>query len=126
MAGLNKVCRLIRFSNPSDDVVGGSVPSGTVVYEGLYIRAAAEKPVMALMQQGLETVDTFSAYIFPGNIVIEHNDQIQFTAPVQDWYYGKKFRVVSIQRSSNGPFQDRNTTRIVMRRWEESRSNDLQ
>ena len=124
-AGINRVCRLTTFSYPQDDVVGGSVPSGTVVYENINIRIASEKPVMALVQQGLETEETFSASFHPGNANVDHNDQIEITAPKNDWYFGKKFRIVSVQRSSNVS-QDRNTIRVTLRRFDQSRTNDLQ
>lgn len=125
-AGYNRVVRLIRFSNPSDDVVGGAVPSGTVLYENLSIRIEGREPTLALMEQGLQTPTIYSAFLFAGNIDIEHNDQIQFTLPVSDWFYNKKFRVIGIRRSSNHPAQDRNQIKITLRRWEESHSNDIQ
>lgn len=125
-AGLNKICRLIRFSYPSDDVVGGAVPSGTVVYENLTIRIKSEKPTQALLEQGLQTPTIFTGLLFAGNIEIEHNDQIEITAPRPDFFYGRKFRVIGVQRSSNHPAQDRNQIRVTMRRYEESHSNVLQ
>lgn len=125
-AGTNYVCRLIRFSYPQDDVVGGSVPSGTVAYENLNIRIKAEKPTMALLEQGLQVPTIYTGLLSPGNIVIEHNDQIEVTAPFVGFYYGKKFRVLGIQRSSNHPMQDRNQIRVVLRRYEEAHANNLQ
>lgn len=125
-AGLNQVARLIRFSYPIDDVVGGAVPSGTVVYENLTIRIKSEKPTLALLEQGLQTPTIYTGLLFGGNIIIEHNDQIEVTAPPQGWFYGKKFRVIGVQRSSNHPVQDRNQIRVTLRRYEESHSNNLQ
>ena len=126
-AGLNQVARLIRFSYPADDVVGGAVPSGTVVYENLHIRIKSEEPTQALLEQGLQTPTIFTGLLFGGNITIEHNDQIEITAPVLgNWFYGKKFRVIGIQRSSNHPAQDRNQIRVTMIRYEQSHSNNLQ
>lgn len=125
-AGLNRVCRLIRFSYPADDSVGGAVPSGTILYSNLDIHIKAEKPTMALVEQGLQIPTIYTALLFEGNTAIEHNDQIEFTAPVNDWYYSKKFRVIGIQRSSNHPAHDRNQIRIQLKRWEASHANDLQ
>lgn len=125
-AGLNRVCQVWRFNYPADDVVGGSVPSGTVLYQNLDIRIEAEKPTLALVEQGLQTPTIYTALLFEGNVAIEHNDQIEFTLPVRDWYYGKKFRVIGIQRSSNHPAQDRNQIRVLLKRWEASHSNDIQ
>lgn len=125
-AGLNQVARLIRFSYPSDDVVGGAVPSGTVLHENLLIRIKSEKPTIALLEQGLQTPTIYTGLLFAGNISIEHNDQIEVVAPLGSWFYSKKFRVIGVQRSSNHPVQDRNQIRVTMRRFEESHSNDLQ
>lgn len=125
-AGLNQVARLIRFSYPADDSVGGAVPSGTVVYENLFIRIKSEEPTLALLEQGLTTPTIYSGLLFAGNIDIDHNDQVEVVAPQQSWFYGKKFRVIGVQRSSNHPAQDRNQIRLTLRRFEESHSNELQ
>jgi hypothetical protein len=125
-AGLNQVARLIRFSYPADDVVGGAVPSGTVTNENLFIRIRSEEPTLALLEQGLQTPTIYTGLLFGGNIDITHNDQIEVTAPQNSWFYGKKFRVIGVQRSSNHPAQDRNQIRVTMRRYEEAHSNDIQ
>lgn len=126
-AGVNRICRVIRFSYPTDDSVGGAVPSGTFISENVQIRIKAEDSTQALLEQGIEVPVFYRALIFPGNTNIKNNDQIEFTAPVNDWYYSKKFRVVGEpQRSSSHPALDRNQIRIKLRRWEESHSNDLQ
>ena len=125
-AGLNRVCRLIRFSYPQDDQVGGAVPSGTVLYSNLDIRIRAEKPTLALLEQGLSTPTIHTGLLFEGNISIEHNDQIEFVLPVNDWYFGKRFRVIGVRRSGNHPAQDRNVVQVTLRRWEEAHDNTLQ
>ena len=125
-AGLNQVCHLIRFTYPQDDVVGGAVPSGTVVYSNLDIRIRSEAPTLVLLEQGLQTPTIYTAMVHEGNIEIEHNDQIHIVNPPMGFFYNKKFRVIGIQRSSNHPFQDRNFVRLRLRRWEESHANELQ
>jgi hypothetical protein len=125
-AGLNRVCKVIRFSYPTDDQVGGAVPSGTVLYSSLDIRIKSEKPTQALLEQGLQTPTIFAGFLFAGNVDIQHNDQIEIAFPTMDWFYGKKFRVIGIQRSSSHPAQDRNQIRLVLKRWGEEHSNDLQ
>lgn len=125
-AGLNRVCELITFSYPSDDTSGGAVPSGTVLYSNLDIRIEALKPTQALLEQGLQTPTLYQAMVFEGNAEIKHNDQIHFVAPINDWFYHKKFRIIGLQRSSNHPWQDRNQIRLTLQRWEESHANDLQ
>ncbi len=125
-AGLNRVCELITFSYPQDDSVGGSVPSGTVLYERLSARIEANMPTQALIDQGLQVVETWQVLVFPGNIDAGVNDQLRFTAPVNDWFFNKKFRIVGITRSSNHPQNDRNLIKFIVRRFDESHGNDYQ
>lgn len=125
-AGFVQTCKLIHFNYPQDDSVGGSVPSGTVVYENLNIRMKSEKPTMALIEQGVDVKEIFSALLFAGNAVVSHNDQIQITAPAYGWFYGKKFRVIGVQRSSGNYWEDRNQIRLTLRRLGESHGNDYQ
>lgn len=124
-AGLNRTCSVIRFTNPTDDEVGGSVPTGTVLHPSLYLRIKSERPTQVLLEQGLEIPTMYTAHIFAGNIDIQHNDQILITSPMGDFYYGKKFRVIGVQRSSNVT-QDRNFIRLTLRRWEKALDNALQ
>ncbi len=114
--GLNRVCELTTFSYPSDDSSGGAVPSGTVVYENLSIRIEPVKPSQVLLEQGLQVPTLFSAMVFAGNIEVKHNDQIRFTAPVNDRYYNKKYRVIVVQNSGNHFSQDKNQIRVTLRR----------
>ena len=125
-AGLNQVCRLIRFSYPNDDAVGGAVPSGTVLYSFLDIRIEGMKPTTALVEQGVQTIELFNAMLFEGNVGIEHNDQIEIILPAVGWFANKKFRVIGVQRSSSHPALDRNQIKLTLRRWEQSHANDLQ
>lgn len=125
-AGLNYVCRVIRFSYPQDDAVGGAVPSGTVLYPFLDIRIESKAPTTALVEQGVQTIALFDAMLFEGNVTIEHNDQIEVLLPAMGWFHGKKFRVIGIQRASSHPALDRNQIKLTLRRWEQSHANDLQ
>jgi hypothetical protein len=85
----------------------------------------AEKPTTALLEQGVDVQPIFSALLFPGNIVIEHNDQIEILKPDYGWYAGKKFRVIGVQRDSENPWDERNQIRLTLKRWE-SHNNDVQ
>lgn len=117
--------RIIRFSYPSDDGVGGAVPTGTVLYNSVFARIFTEKPTLALLEQGLETPEMFTALLSPGNMDIQHNDQYEELAPPISPYLNKKFVIVSIQRPSQLD-AGRQYLRIVMRRFEEAHSSELQ
>lgn len=123
---MNRVCELITFAYPQDDSSGGAVPSGTVLYPRLSARIEANMPTQALIEQGVEVPTTYQVMLFPGNITVKHNDQIRFVAPVNDWFYDKKFRVIGLTRSSSHPSNDRNLVKVIVKRWEEGHANDLQ
>lgn len=129
-AGLNRTCSVIRFTNEingvsTDDSAGGSVPTGTTLYQNLSIRIKANQPTQVLLEQGLEVPAIYTAQVAPGNINIQHNDQILITAPNNDFYYNKRFRIIGIQRSSSVS-QDRNFIRLLLRRWEKALPDALQ
>lgn len=123
-AGLLHKGQVIRFSYPADDDQGGAVPSGTIIYNPVFLRIFTEKPTLALLEQGLETPELFSAIIEPGTIALHHNDQIQVTEPNISPYLGLKFVIVSIQTPSM--LDVRKYVRVVMRRFEIAHNNNLQ
>jgi hypothetical protein len=125
-AGMTHVCSLITFSYPSDDSSGGAVPSGTVLYQRLDARIEQNMPTIQLLEQGLQVPETFQVLVHPGNIDAKHNDQILVTAPQNDWFYNKKFRIIGLTRSSSHFGNDRALIKFIVRRWDESHQNDLQ
>jgi len=123
-AGLLHTGRIIRFSYPVDDSVGGALPTGTVLYTPVFARIFTEKPTLALLEQGLETPELFSAIMEPGDITLNHNDQYEVTAPNISPYKNLKFVIISIQTPSM--LDDRRYVRVVMRRFVVAHSNNLQ
>lgn len=123
-AGLLHVGHIIRFSYPADDSTGGALPTGTVLYTPVYARIFTEKPVLALLAQGLETPELYSAVLEPGDMDLHHNDQFQVDAPNLSPYLNKKFVIISIQTPSM--LDNRKYMRVVMRRFEIAHTNDLQ
>jgi hypothetical protein len=123
-AGLLHTGHIIRFSYPADDSVGGALPTGTTLYTPVFARIFTEKPTLALLEQGLETAELYSAILEPGNLSINHNDQFQVDAPNISPYLNEKFVIISIQSPSM--LDDRRYLRVVMRRFEIAHSNNLQ
>lgn len=123
-AGLLHTGRILRFSYPADDNLGGAIPSGTVLYEPVFARIFTEKPTLALLEQGLETPEMFQAILEPGNMDLRHNDQVEITGPNLSPHKNKKFVIVSIQYPST--LDERKYQRVVMRRFEIAHSNNLQ
>ena len=123
-AGLLHTGRIWRFSYTVDDSVGGALPTGTVLYSPVFARIFTEKPTLALLEQGLETPELFSAILEPGDIQLNHNDQYEVTDPNISPYKNLKFVIISIQTPSM--LDDRRYVRVVMRRFVIAHSNNLQ
>ena len=123
-AGLLHTGNIIRFSYNADDDQGGALPSGTVLYSPVFARIFTEKPTLALLEQGLETAELYSAILEPGDISLNHNDQYQVTAPNISPYLNERFVIISIQSPSM--LDNRRYLRVVMRRYEIAHSNNLQ
>jgi hypothetical protein len=123
-AGLLHTGKIWRFSYLQDDSQGGAVPTGTVIYSPVFARIFTEKPVLALLSQGLETPELYSAVLEPGNMALNHNDQFQVIAPNVSPYLNEKFVIISIQTPSM--LDSRRYVRVVMRRFEIAHSNNLQ
>jgi hypothetical protein len=123
-AGMNLTGNIIRFDNKTDDEVGGSVPTGTVIYSNVYGRISARKPTQALLEQGLEVPEIFTGVLSPGNINIRANDQYEVVSPVISNYYQKRFVIIGVQYSSMG--DPRQYLIVTMRRFEIAHNNLLQ
>ena len=107
----------------ADDEVGGAVPSGTMLQEGLCLRMASTKPTQALLEQGVESIDLYTGVIANYTVNILNNHEVEITAPENSPYYGKFFRIVGDpQRSSTSPSDSRSFLMITMRRVEKSRT----
>lgn len=118
-AGLNLLLSIWKYTFPADDSAGGAVPSGTVIYSRIEARITPQKPTMALLEQGLETIEIFTAVLHPGTLKLEHNYEIEVTAPIISPYYGEHFRVFgSPQRTSVYADDPRGFLLLTLRRSE--------
>jgi hypothetical protein len=130
ISGLNIKGRVWRFSTPTDDSVGGAVPTGTVLYEPVFSRIRSEKPTLALLEQGLETPEIFtallaySAFSITGSFNVQHNDQYEVTEPAISQHYGKRFVIIGIRPTSYA--DNRQFLQVTLRRYETANSNLLQ
>jgi hypothetical protein len=99
-AGMNSKGRILRFTYPADDAVGGSVPSGTVLYENVYARIAEKRSTQALLEQGLETPSIYEVIFQPGSMDLESNMVYEDNGYPSSPYYGKKFVIIGIHLPS--------------------------
>ena len=118
MAGMNIRVQVWRMSNDSDDSVGGSMITGSVVYSGIQAFMQENQVSMMMGQAGLETLNVFNFTLIPGTLTIYERDELEITHPSDHYFYGDRFRVVSSRHSSNNPRVPRNylllsTTRSV-------------
>lgn len=107
-----------RITFPSDDEVGGAQPSGTVVYNHLHARMQSEKPDQVFVQQGLETLKSFTFTLTPSTLIIYERDELEVIWPPEHKLYGDRFRVVGVTETNFHPRDNRgyilvNTTRSV-------------
>lgn len=107
-AGLNQRVTIWRMVNYADDEVGGAQVTGTVVYSGVMARLDSKPPDQQLLQQGYETIKTFTAIIVPGTLDIRERDELEVTHPVDDIEYGWRYRIVGVQYSTHNRRDPRN------------------
>lgn len=106
-AGLNLSVKFIRLVYTDDDV-GGSYPTGTILHNNIEARIDEEPTNTMLLQQGLETKKIFSAMFWGHNLIFREQDEVEVISPPNHEYYGKRFRVVAHTSPSNHPAQKRN------------------
>ena len=100
-AGLNLLVKFIRLVYQDDDV-GGSVASGTTLYENVIGKIAplsfnGMNPATAFFDQGLETKRPLSGMFWPGTLDIREQDECEVTSPPNHRYYGERFRVTTLE-----------------------------
>jgi len=125
-AGNNVGIRVWHLVNISDDAVGGSVPSGTVLYQHAHARVQQLKPTMPLLEQGIETTKLYSFAIDSRDLTIQEPDIIEITSPVTHFDYGKRYRTLAVQRQSFAPNDRRQYLIVTASRIEQAHANIYQ
>ena len=103
VAGLNLTVKVWRYLFVNDDEVGGSVPSGTVLYECVPARKITHMPDLVFMEQGLETERISRYMLWPATLLIKERDEIQITAPSNHLDYNKHFKIIGISDNAFSP-----------------------
>lgn len=116
-SGFNIRVNIWRISTVTgDDVVGGAITTGTVVYSGVMARLEQEPASQLLLQQGLETLHTYRMNIIPGTLTVYERDEIELVKPEDHHYYGQIFRVMGVMYSSHNPRDPRNYIMLTLTR----------
>jgi hypothetical protein len=102
-AGMNMVVRIWRYSFVTDDEVGGSVPTGTVLYDAVPARKITRMPDMVFLEQGLETEKISQYMLWPMTLTIKERDEIQIVAPSNHHDYNKHFKIIGIADNGFSP-----------------------
>jgi hypothetical protein len=112
--------KIWSFTDRVDDV-GGYTPSGTVIYENVQARLQNAQNSLQMNIQGYETTKYFSATVQPraGMNLVEKKHYFQVTSPPNHRYYGKMFRIVSIQEPNFHPADPRRYLVINFERSDE-------
>ena len=107
-AGFVITGKIWEFSDHKDEV-GGSVPSGTVIYENVQLRLQNPRNSLEMNIQGYETSKFFSATIQPrsGMNLVEKKHYLEVTRPTNHRYFGKMFRLISINEPDFHPSDPR-------------------
>ena len=125
-AGLNRRCDIYHYSFNPDDIVGGSQPTGTVAYWNVPLRMQENQPSQLLLQQGIETMRTFSAVVVPGTINVYERDEIKITQPTDDVFYGDFFRIIGMRYSDLNTRDPRSYIMLSLVRSDIAHRNDSQ
>ncbi|RMD59249.1 hypothetical protein D6833_11720 [Candidatus Parcubacteria bacterium] len=122
MAGETFRVDVWRFTQLTDDSVGGANITGTVVYAGVPARIVSVPEEMLLLQQGAETLRTFRVRLQRGILDVRENDEILFTFPPTGHFYNKKFRVIGVNFSGMSPYDPRSQLMLTVDRSERAHS----
>ena len=115
--------KILEYTFADDDEVGGAVPSGSVIYEGVQMRLQNSKNSLDLTIQGFEASKYFSAVLQPrpGMNLVERKHFFQITSPPNSRYYLKMFRIANIQESNFHPSDPRRYLILNMERVDNTR-----
>jgi hypothetical protein len=111
-AGLNLFVSVTRFQYFDDDI-GGSIPSGTMVYQNIAARqidhliAYRQNAFLLAGEQGLETEKLKLFALYPATIDLRENDELQIINPPNHWNYQNYFRVIQVLRVGFHPSDPR-------------------
>lgn len=125
-SGLNCSISVIRWLEVTDDEVGGSNPTGTVLHQHLQARLEEDLIDSSFFQQGLETTKTFSGQIWGHELQLREQDEILVVSPPNHKYYNKRFRIKDARYDSRHPGIKQNYVLVKLTRSQISHSEPYQ
>ena len=118
--GYDHVARIWRYVYNYDDIVGGSVPTGSILQDFTPCRIEPIPSTMALLEQGLETLKLYNVSMDYVGVNIKENDVIQPMLPHTSWYYSGTFRVIGVSHPSMHAADLRGYLILIVRRNDEA------
>ena len=123
VAGLNVKFRIWRWYYDDDDTSGGAVPYERVLHESVRGRFQQMPDEQVLLQQGLETLKTFTCVVAPGTLDVKERDEVEVIHPADHYYCGDRFRIVNARPSDFNPSDRRNYLMLSLIRSVEAHNN---
>lgn len=123
VAGLNVKFDIWRVNYSPDDEVGGAVTTGTYSYRNIDGRFQQQPEEQVFLQQGMETVKTFSCIVVPATLDIDERDEIEVVCPTNHYYFGNRFRVINARPADFNPNDRRNYLMLTLTRSVEAHAN---
>lgn len=105
--------------------MGGAVPSGTVVYDGIEGRIQDATPIPAFAIQGVSTKKIVLGEFYPGTLDIREYDQCEIVSPANHPYIGLKLVIDTVQKPNYHPSDPRGILLLTMVR-DTKHSNNFQ
>jgi len=120
VAGLNVKFDIWRWTFTTDDSSGGAVPTGTYIYRSICGRFQQQPEEMMLLQQGYETLKTFTCIIAPATLSVKERDELELVFPANHYYYGDRFRIINARPADFNPNDRRNYLMLTLTRSTEA------
>jgi len=118
--GLIHKASIWQIGYGSDDPSGGAIITGTVVYENVPCRFQKKGGLLALQQQGYETISTYTALLIPVTLDVEERYEFVITSPSNHPFAGKRYRIIEIIPADFPPSDPRNYMLFTLQRAEKA------
>jgi hypothetical protein len=113
-AGCNIKVNIHRHVKQPDDEIGGADSYDKKRYQDVPARLEAARPLLTIMDQGLETMESWQLMIRP--LLVQENDEIEVSWPINHRFYKKYLKVIGISDASMNPMDSRSFAVYTVRR----------
>jgi hypothetical protein len=125
MNGLYCRANIWRMNNSDpdgDDVVGGAMISGTLVYESVQCAFQDSRATQALYEQGLEVPRLVDCVMIPETMDIRERDEVEVVSPYNHRFVNKRLRIIEVIRGITHPSSRHGHIELRLQRVERTRT----